>query len=356
MTTSHEPSQDAVRVVVALDLHEEECRLIEEMEPRARVVREHGLYHPRAKGVDWNGDQDHERTEDEQRRYDELVDSADVLFGIPDVSPEALARTVRANPRLRWVHGTAAGAGSQVRAADLSPQDLDRVVFTSSAGVHGGPLAEFAIFGLLAGAKDLPRLQALQERHEWAPRWTMRHLEEMTVLVLGLGGIGSAVAARLRAHGAHVLGASRSGTPVDGVDEMVDMADLAAAAARVDGIVVTLPGTEATTGLVGDEVLRAVRPGTILTNVGRGTVVDEAALVRALQDGRIGFAALDVVAEEPLAPDSPLWDLDNVLISPHTAALSRQEDVRIARHFAQNLTRFLDGEPMHKVIDTVEFY
>jgi phosphoglycerate dehydrogenase-like enzyme len=124
----------------------------------------------------------------------------------------------------------------------------------------------------------------------------------------------------------------------------------------VDGIVVTLPGTSATEKLVGAEVLGAVRPGTTLVNVGRGTVIDEDALVSALGDGRIGFAALDVFAAEPLDPASPLWDLPNVLISPHTATLTAAEERRIAELFADNAGRLLDGRPLRNVVSTVEFY
>lgn len=209
---------------------------------------------------------------------------------------------------------------------------------------------------MLAGAKTLPRLQAQQRRHEWSPRWEMRQLDTLRVLVVGLGGIGRACAALFHAVGATVLGTTRSGAPVEGVDELVPVEDLAAAAAGADAIVVTLPGTDTTTGLVGQEVLGAVRPGTILVNVGRGTVVDERALLGALEDGRIGFAALDVVAREPLEVSSPLWDHPNVLISPHTAALDSREEERIVTQFLENLGRFLDGEELVNRVDTVEFY
>jgi phosphoglycerate dehydrogenase-like enzyme len=136
----------------------------------------------------------------------------------------------------------------------------------------------------------------------------------------------------------------------------VPLDDLAEAVAHVDAIVVTLPGTDQTRHLIGAEVLGAVRPGTILTNVGRGSVVDEEALLTALDDGRIAFAGLDVFEQEPLAPSSPLWSHPRVLVSPHTAALSAKEEERIARRFAENATRLLDGRELRAVVDTVEFY
>jgi len=345
-----------LRVAVAVDLKEEHCRLIEQLEPRVELVRDHSLYHPMRGPADWSGDPAFTRTPEQQAAFDALVDSADVLFGIPDVDSAALARTVAANPRLRWVHTTAAGGGGQVKAANLSDADLERIVFTTSAGVHGGPLAEFAVFGVLAGAKDLPRLQAQQARKEWSDRWEMRQLDEMTVLVVGLGGIGKACATRFSALGATVYGTTRSGAPVEGVDRLVPMEELNAVAAEVDAVVLTLPGTEATEKLAGREFFANLKPGAIVVNVGRGTVVDEDALVDALEDGRVACAVLDVFAVEPLPQSSPLWTHPNVTVAPHTAALNNAEELRIARLFAENARRLLDGETLRNVVDTVEFY
>src|SRR6218665_2427536 len=159
--------ENRLRAVAAVPLTEELCRLIEEIEPRVEVIRDHSLVHPMRGPADWSGDPEHERTAAQQAAFDEMVDSADVLFGIPDVDSAALARTVAANPRLRWVMTTAAGGGAQVKAAGLDRADLDRIPFTTSAGVHGGPLAEFAVFGVMAGAKHLPRLLAHQSTRPW---------------------------------------------------------------------------------------------------------------------------------------------------------------------------------------------
>jgi phosphoglycerate dehydrogenase-like enzyme len=345
-----------LRAVIAADLSEELCQEIERAEPRIEVVRDHSLYRPMRWAADWGGDPAHTRTAEEQAAFDAMIDSADVLFSIPDTDPAALARTVRANPGLRWVHVMAAGGGAQVKAAGLSEDELSRVAFTTSAGVHGSTLAEFAVFGVLAGAKNLPRLQQAQREHFWDDRWEMKHLDEMTVLVIGLGGIGKAVATRLSAFGATVWGTSRSGTPVEGVDRLIGLDELQEAVSQVDAIVVTLPGTAQTEHLVGEELLSAVKPGVIVTNVGRGTVIDEKALLAALEDGRVAYAALDVFEVEPLAADSPLWDHPRVLVSPHTAALSQQEDARIVRLFLDNVARLLDDAPLRNRVNTVEFY
>ncbi|GAA3019004.1 D-2-hydroxyacid dehydrogenase [Microbacterium dextranolyticum] len=345
-----------LRAAVAVPLREDLCRLIEQLEPRVRLERDHALTPPMRGPADWSGDPAFHRTAAQQRAYERMLDGAEALFGIPDVDPSALARTVAANPHLRWVMTTAAGGGAQVKAAGLDDAALGRIVFSTSAGVHGGPLAEFAVFGVLAGAKDLPRLRVDQDAALWPERWEMRQLDEMTVLVVGLGGIGSACARRFHALGATVWGTTRSGATVEGVDRLVPLDRLREAAAEVDAVVVTLPGTDQTHHLIDAAVFGALRPGAIVVNVGRGIVIDEGALRNALDDGIVAFAALDVFETEPLPVDSPLWAHPRVLVSPHTAALSSREEERIARRFAADATRVIDGEAPLAVVDTVEFF
>jgi phosphoglycerate dehydrogenase-like enzyme len=347
---------ERLRVVVAAPLSEEHCELIERLEPRIDLIRDQSLYPPMRHPADFSGDPSFRRTPEKQRVFEQMLDSAQVLYGIPDVDSAALKRTADANSGLRWVHTMAAGGGSQVKAAGLSEEQLHRIAFTTSAGVHGGPLAEFAVFGVIAGAKDLPRLLAQQRDHTWTGRWAMRQVSEITALVVGLGGIGREVARKLSGLGATIIGTSRHGRPVEHVDQQIRVEEISSTVPQVDAIVLTLPGTAATDKLIGADVLDAVKPGTILVNVGRGTVVDEDALVPALRDGRIGFAALDVFATEPLREDSPLWDEPNVLVSPHTAALNAAEDRLIAELFAANATRFLDGQELMNKVDTVDFY
>lgn len=345
-----------LRAVVAVPLPEELCVLIERLEPRIELVRDHSLTKPMRGPADWSGDPLHRRTPEEQQSFDRMVDSADVLFGIPDVEPQALARTVASNPALRWVMTTAAGGGSQVKDAQLPDDALKRIVFTTSAGVHGGPLAEFAIFGVLAGAKRLPRLLKDQAAHRWPARWEMQQLEDMTVLILGLGGIGAESAQRFKALGATVWASSRSGRGTHAVDRMFATDELASALSEADAVIVTLPGTEQTVHMVDRKFLGSMKRGAILVNVGRGTVVDENALLEALDSDQLSFAALDVFESEPLTDSSRLWNHANVLVSPHTAALSFKEEERIARRFAENAGRLLDERELRNIIDTVEFY
>nr|WP_241732297.1 D-2-hydroxyacid dehydrogenase [Galbitalea soli] len=337
-------------------MSEDLCRLIEEREPRVRLVRDQTLLPPMRWPGDHGGDPAFTRTPEQQTAFDALVDSAEVLYGIPDESPLALARTVAANPGLRWVQTMAAGGGTQVKLAGLAGSDLERLVVTTSAGVHARSLAEFAVFGVLAGAKSLPRLSAFKESNQWTGRWTMGQVSEQTVLVVGLGSIGRETARLLYALGARVWGTSRSESAVEGVERIIHPDDLADVIGAADAVVVTLPGTDATERLVSARVLGRTKRGATLVSVGRGTVIDEDALIEVLRDGHLGFAALDVFAVEPLSPDSELWTLPNVVLSPHTAALTDAEDRLIAELFAENATRLLDGREMINIINKREFY
>lgn len=347
---------ERLRVVVATPLTDELSRWISEQEPRLQLVHEPALLPSMRHPADHGGDPSYRRTAEQQQQFEALLDTAEALYGVPDGDSAALHRTAEANPGLRWVHTMAAGGGGQVKQADLTQDQLERILFTTSAGVHAKPLAEFALFGLLAGAKNLDRLQHQQRHREWTDRWMMGQLAQQTVLVVGLGGIGRRVAEVLAALGATVVGTSRHEKTVPGVSRVIHPDQLSEVAGEVDGVVTTLPGTEATQGLLGADFFGALRLGATVVNVGRGTVIDEDVLVTALNSGVVGFAALDVFAAEPLPPDSPLWGMDNVIVSPHTSALSATEDRLIAEVFVQNATRLIDGRELLNRVNTVEFY
>jgi phosphoglycerate dehydrogenase-like enzyme len=340
-----------LNVVIAVPLSDENLAVMRGREPRLDITHRPELTGPPS--ADWMARFD--RPAELQQPFEQMLDSAEVLYGVPDASGRALARTVAANPGLRWVHTIPAGGGQQVKAAHLDREALDRVLFTTSAGVHAEPLAEWALMGVLLGAKRLPYLLEAQRRHEWAPRIPLALAADMTVAVVGLGNIGRATAKKLVALGYRVIGVHRHEVELPGV-EVRPVSEFAAAASEVDAIVLALPGTEQTDKLLSREVLAAIKPGATVVNVGRGTTVDEPALIDALRDGRVGFAALDVMYVEPLPADSPLWALPNVLLAPHTAAISDHEPRLIAELFAENARRLLDGEPLLNVVNTVEFY
>jgi phosphoglycerate dehydrogenase-like enzyme len=347
-----------VRVLIASPLEAELAARVQAADPRAEVLFEPELLPPARYPADHRGDPEFRRDAAAEARWRALLGRAEVLFGIPGDSAEALAELVNGLPGLRWVHATSAGAGEQVRRAGLAAEALERVAVTTSSGVHAVPLAEFAILGLLAVAKDLPRLVADQRARAWPEvREPFRELRGQTLFLVGLGDIGREVARLGKALGMRTVGFRRTeGPPPEFVDEVHGPDRLAELAGRADAMVVSLPLTEQTAGLVDRATIGRLPPGCIFVNVGRGGVVDEPALIDALSDRRIAGAALDVFATEPLPADSPLWTLPNVLVTPHSAALSARENERIVELFCENLRRYLDGRPLRNVVEPGVYY
>jgi phosphoglycerate dehydrogenase-like enzyme len=235
--------------------------------------------------------------------------------------------------KVRWIH--ALGAGVDTLPFDLLRQRKD-IVVTNSRGIYADGLAEFVIASILWFAKDLRRLVKNQEAHLWEP-YTVSRVEGATLGIFGFGGIGRAVAKRAEAMGMRV-------TARRALDELLEC----------DYLVLSVPLTPETRGVLNAE--RIARFKGVLINVSRGAVVDENALVDALVNRRIRAAALDVFATEPLPPAHPLWDLDNVLISPHTADHTVDSHERAMNFFRQNLERFRRGEPLENVVDVEREY
>ena len=340
------PSGRRVVVVIATPLEAELMAIIEALDGRLEVLFEPELLPPPRFPCDHRGMEDFRRTDEQESRWQALLGSAEVLFGLPGDSGEGLAQVVRTNPGLRWVQATASGAGEQIQAAGLTDEELARVLITSASGVHAGPLAEFAMFGLLAFTKGLPRLLADTQARRWEHH-PMAELAGRTLLVIGLGSIGTEVARLAKAFGMHVIAVNRTGrTEVADVDEVRPPRFLGDLLPVAHAVVVTLPLTEETRGMIDARAISRMRTDAILINVGRGAVIDEEALVQTLEDGRLTGAALDVFATEPLPQDSPIWNLPNVLISPHTAALSARENERIVALFTENLRRYLRGDDL----------
>ena len=330
-------------------------------EPRIELLFDPELLPPQRYPSDHWGQLDFTRTPEQEERLDALLSRADAVYGVPGERPDQVARVCA--PGVRWVALTAAGGGSLVARAHALPTGgiddavLERVAFTTSAGVHARPLAEFALMGLLTGFQRVPELRADQAKHHWGVRGPFPvALRGARVLIAGLGHLGRELGDLLRGLGAHVTGTSRHLTHSPHADVVVHPDQLAEAAANADALVVTLPGTELTRHLVSREVLEALPRGATVVNIGRGTVIDEEALTQLLASSHVGFAALDVFAQEPLPSGSELWEMDNVLVSPHTATMNRDEDRLIAEILVDNARRILNGEDLRNRVNTHEFY
>lgn len=261
----------------------------------------------------------------------------------------ALEPVLALAPGVRWIHSRAAGLDSV-----LFPSLVDSdVPLTNGRGVFSSSLAEFAIAALLYFARDFPRLLRNQRRAAWEP-FEPLDLAGRTLGIVGYGDIGRAVAERAHRLGMKVI-ALRRRPALTGADPWVEetlAADqLAALMRRADDVVVAAPLTADTRGLVGEEAIGAMKPGAVFVNLGRGPVVVEAALVRALAEGRLRGAALDVFETEPLPAASPLWGMDNVLVSPHCADNTPGWLEAAMRAFLANLERFRRGERLLNVVD-----
>lgn len=281
----------------------------------------------------------------------EAVSAAEIYlgFGVP-------AEILRAAPRLRWVHSGAAGVGGSLTPAMVESD----VVFTNSAGIHGPPVAETVIGYLLHFGRGLDLAAAAQLEGRWdkapfdgvdAP---IRELSRSTVGVVGLGGLGREVAWRALALGAAVVGTRRRPEPVAGLEGVAVLTGpdgLRRLLRRSDYVVLTLPETAETRGLIGSDELDAMGPEAVLVNVGRGSLVRENALVAALRQGRIRGAALDVFASEPLPPGHPLWTTPRTLITPHTSAYTHAFWERELALIRDNLARYLSGRRLRNVVD-----
>ena len=253
---------------------------------------------------------------------------------------------------LRWVHTVTAGIDHVLAA--LHP-DRD-VLITNAAGVFDVPIAETVLAYILLFAKRMPELLAQQRERKWR-LLRLQELAGTTVGILGMGGIGTEVARRCKAFGMRVLAMRRhaeKGSPL--VDEMMGTTRLTELLAASDYVVIALPATSETRGLLGSRELAAMRPTGVLINVARGAIVDQEALTRALSAGSIGGAALDVFVEEPLSEASPLWDLPNVIITPHNSWSTPHLKSREMDLFVDNLERYVTGAPLLNVVDPSEEY
>jgi phosphoglycerate dehydrogenase-like enzyme len=336
-------------VVVTSYFEEEYVRRIREVDERLRVLYREDLVPPPRWPGDHAGSEEWERTPENEEAFLSMLSEAEVLYDFPSGYVEDL---LQAAPRLQWVQGSMAGAGEVALKAGL--QDTD-VVVTTASGIYSGPLAEFVLMAMLQHAKELDHLRSDKAGKIWR-QGAVGTLENKTLCVVGMGSIGRAIAGRAQPFGMRVVGVKRTVREDDEAwgyaDELYATAELRSALGEADYVAATLPGTPETRRLIDAEALAATRQGAYFANVGRGSVVDEGALVEALQSGHLSGAALDVFEVEPLPEESPLWDLDNVIVSAHTTDVvpdlinASQTDL-----FCENLRRYLAGEELINVLD-----
>lgn len=291
------------------------------------------------------------RSPAQEAAWQELLARADILFDFDHTHHEDLPDLA---PNVRWIQATSAGIGQFVKRMGYDVR-MPGTIFTTASGVHAIPLAEFCVMSILNHYRGLAHLQACQRRRHWE-RFATTDLQGKTIAIIGLGNIGGEVARLCKAFNMNVVAARNRTAPVAHVDRIFPPQELRAMLPLADIVVMIAPHTPQTDKMLGAAEFAAMHDGAFFINIGRGATVDESALIAALQTGKLSGAALDVFAEEPLPVDSPLWEMDNVLISPHSASTSDRENERITELFCDNLRRYLDGYPLRNVLDTERLY
>ncbi|MEJ5368034.1 MAG: D-2-hydroxyacid dehydrogenase [Bryobacteraceae bacterium] len=267
--------------------------------------------------------------------FRQAAPEADVML-VGAVPRELVEQVFGMAPRLEWVHVLWAGLDTLLFPALIESP----VVLTNGRGVFSHSLAEFVIAGMLWFAKDIRRMRRQQREKRWE-KFTVEELRGKRLGIVGHGSIGRAAAALAAAFEMKVVGVGRT-SPREEFDEVISTSDF---------ILISAPLTEQTRGLIGEAEFRRMRPHAVLINVGRGPVVDEKALIAALREGRIRGAVLDVFDVEPLPPEHPFWEMENVLLSPHCADNTPTWLDEAMQLFLENFERFDRGEPLRNLVN-----
>jgi D-2-hydroxyacid dehydrogenase (NADP+) len=278
----------------------------------------------------------------------EMIGDADVFFGWPTDT------VIAEGKNLRWMHILGAGADG------FSPEPVERrgITVTNSRGIGAPNIAEHVLSLMFSFARALPALAQAQRDQVWTKgqHLPLFELSGQTLGIIGLGAIGQALAAKAGALEMKVLGARRSPSPVPGVERVCSTGELPQLAAQVDHLVACLPETSESVGLINADVFSAMKPGSYFYNVGRGATVVTDDLLRALDQGAIAGAGLDVVDPEPLPPGHPLWHHPNVIMTSHTAGNTPQYWERGIVLFERNLRNYRAGESLANVVDLARGY
>lgn len=255
--------------------------------------------------------------------------------------------------KLKWIFVASAGVEKMPAQAII-----DRDILVSNVrGIHKTPMAESILAHILAIKRALPWMYEQQKKSEWSKKGKQTELRDSTALILGPGAIGSEVGRLLQAFGVTTIGCNRSGNAAPYMDEMVNFAKLTEALPKADIVLSVLPKTPDTTHLLKDEHFNAMKNDAIFMNFGRGNLVDEKVLIRAIEAGEIGYAVLDVFEEEPLRANNPLWSYSNVIVSPHVSSHSSRYVERSLAIFKPSLTKWLDGDTaLENVMDLSRGY
>ena len=279
---------------------------------------------------------------------EEILSEAEIIFGLPRPNQLKMAE------KLRWLQLISAGAEGYI---DLNLYKNKDILLTNSRGVYSLPMAEHVFAMILAHNRNIQEYALLKKDKSWNKVLDTKDLYGSTIGIIGLGDIGIEVAKRAKAWGVRVLALKRTPSKKqDYVDELYLGQEIDDLLRQSDYIVLSLPATKKTKGIISEEKLRIMKPNAFLVNVGRGQLIDQEALIKALSNNWIGGAGLDVMTPEPLPYDSPLWELPNVIITQHSSYMSRGNNKRRFEMFIENLRRYLNKENLINIVDFSEGY
>ena len=247
--------------------------------------------------------------------------------------------------RLKWIQNSYAGFNN----LPVDEWKSKGILFTNAKDVFSDPIAEWVVLYILMYYKNAIKNYELQKEHNWT-RIHNRELEQMNVCIVGIGSIGQAIRKRLEPFNVNFIGVNTKGTPTDGFKSVYPVKDLEKAVMMSDVVVITLPLNEDTHNLFNRELLFKMKKGSILLNVGRGRIIDEDALVDALESEHLGFCALDVMAKEPVEKDSKLWDCKNLLLTPHVSGTGEYTKERLWEVFEYNCHQFALGKELKNIV------
>lgn len=347
-------SHSNYNVLIASYLEPEHIERIRQADQRLTVVYEPELLRPPRYAADHTG-KIIERTPDQEARWQQLLKEADILFDFDMTHCEDLPELA---PKVRWIQATSAGIGQFVKRMGYDTR-MPETTFTTASGVHAQPLAEFCLLVMLMFNKGLPRMIQDQKRKHWE-RYAGTDLKGRVLAIIGVGQVGREVARLGQTLGMTMIGTKRHAVGIEPaslyLDALYGPDQLPEVLKQAEYLVLIAPHTAETEKMIGAAELVLLPKGAILINISRGALVDEPALIKALQSGHLGGAALDVFIEEPLPQDSPLWEMPNVLISPHSGSTSDRENSRLTDLFCENLRRFLADEPLLNVFNIERLY
>ena len=288
---------------------------------------------------------------DASATFDGDASDADVYLHWYSHSHTVVEQILAAAPGLRWLHTPSAGVDRI-----LSLVQQRELIFTNGAGVHAIPIAEFVLAFMLNRAKRLSDFKTAQSEHRWEILDGIQELKEATLLLLGAGGIGQEIAVRASAFGMRIWGSRRHPNPLPHFERVVGEDEWRSLLGDADYVVIATPLTSDTQGMVDEAALRSMHRGAYLINIARGAIVDEAALLKALEEGWLAGAALDTFSTEPLPADSPFWDLPQVFVTPHCSGTSPQETERSLALFLDNLERYRADKSLRNLVNRQQGY